>query len=268
MIKLKQLLKEDETDDEVKAILKKDYPSFVKALGDGIKDSKFVDAIKSLSDKLPVKAAAIKPAVKNLRPTQNEVVMEKSLSFPLTNQFSAKQYLSGGIAAPKGQSIVTAGGGKYVIDGHHRWSQVYCLNPDTKIKAIDLPIKDPINALKSTQMGIAVQLGKVPTAKGGQTNLFTVSEDVLKKYVTDTITDEVVSIFKKYGKGNTKEKIANYIWENVELLKQNSKPVPNAPKRNIMPQTDDAPNFIKAAPHTDKVGESKNTKLLTLLSVK
>jgi hypothetical protein len=268
MIKLKQLLKEDEAENELKAILKKDYVSFVKELGDNIKDPKFVDAIKSLSDKLPIQAKKIQPTVSQLRPTQNEVVLDKSLSYPLKDPTSAKTYLNGGVVAVAGKAIVTAGNGKYVIDGHHRWSQVYCINPEAKIAAIDLPITDPMKALKATQIGIAAQIKKVPTATGGGVNLFTISESQLKDYVVNNIEDKVVQVFKLAGKGNTPEEIANYIWGNVKLLAKKSKPVQGAPKRDVMPQTDDAPNFTDTAIQTDKIPESKNTKLLTFLSVK
>jgi hypothetical protein len=42
MIKLKQLLKEDEAENELKSILKQDYATFVGKLGDNIKDQKFI----------------------------------------------------------------------------------------------------------------------------------------------------------------------------------------------------------------------------------
>lgn len=256
VIRLKSLLKEDETD-EVKQILKQDYKAFVDKLGDNVKDPKFVSALKSLSDKHPIKTSDISPSVQDLRPTQNEVVLDKSLSYPLTNVSSAEQFLKGGVVAVAGKSIVTAGGGKYVIDGHHRWSQVFCVNPDAKIKALDITnINDPMQALKATQIGIAAQIGKVPTAKGGGINLFTIDEKTLKQYVENTITDDVLAVFNKYGKGQTKEEVANYIWGNVQLLKKDASPVPGAPPRDVMPQTDDAPQFKDSAVDVGKVSET------------
>lgn len=268
MIKLAHLLKEDESDDKLKSLLRKDYTTFVKELGDNIKDPKFIDAIQTLSDKLPIQAKQIQPIVGILKPTQNEVVLDKSLSYPLKDPMTVKSYLSGGVVAVAGKSIVTAGGGRFVIDGHHRWSQVYCINPDAKIKALDLPITDPMKALKATQIGIAAQIKRVPKSTGGGINLFTINESTLKKYVVDNISDQVVQVFKLAGKGETPESIADYIWGNVELLKKNSKPVQGAPKRDVMPQTDDAPKFTDTTPRTDKMPESKNPKMMTLLSIK
>ncbi len=247
------LLKEDEADDKLKSLLRKDYTTFVKELGDNIKDPKFISAIQTLSEKLPIQAKQIQPVVSALKPTQNEILLDKSLSYPLQDPMTAKSYLSGGVVAVAGKSIVTAGGGKFVIDGHHRWSQVYCINPDAKIKALDLPITDPIKALKATQIGIAAQIKKIPKSTGGGVNLFTINEVALKKYVVDTITDQVVQVFKLVGKGDTPDTIADYIWDNVQLLKKNSKPVQGAPKRDFMPQTDDAPKFTDTTPRTDKM---------------
>lgn len=260
-------LNEDEGQEELKKILKKDYPSFVKELGDNIKDEKFLNAIKSLSSDSPVKTSSVTPACTDLQPTQNEVVMDKSLSYPLKDPASAEMYLKGGVVAPAGKSIVTGGGGKFVIDGHHRWSQVFCINPDAKMKSLDLTdIKNPIEALKATQIGIAAQTGTVPTAAGGGVNLFTVGESELKKYVIDNIQEPVVEIFKKYDKGDTPEKIADYIWGNVQTLKTQSPPVAGAPKRDVMPQTDDAPDWVANTFNVEKMPEGVVKRLKKLMN--
>jgi len=263
-VKLK--LREAEAEDELKSILKKDYVSFVKELGDNIKDPKFLDAIKSLSSDMPVKTSGMSPVCTDLQPTQNEVVMDKSLSYPLKDPASAEMYLKGGVVAPAGKSIVTGGGGKFVIDGHHRWSQVFCINPGAKIKAIDLTdIKKPLEALKATQIGIAAQTGTVPTAAGGGVNLFTVGEGELKKYVIDNITEPVVEVFKKYDKGDTPEAISEYIWGNVQTLKKQSPPVAGAPKRDVMPQTDDAPQWVDNTFNVEKLPETVVRRLKHLM---
>jgi hypothetical protein len=263
---VKMKINEDEAQEELKSLLKKDYPTFVKELGDNIKDPKFVAAIKSLSSDMPVNTTAITPVCTDLQPTQNEVVMDKSLSYPLKDAASAEACLKGGIVAPAGRSIVTGGGGKFVIDGHHRWSQVFCLNPDAKMKAIDLTdIKKPLEALKATQIGIAAQTGTVPTAAGGGVNLFQVGESELKKYVIDNIAEPVIEVFKKYEKGDTPEAIADYIWGNVETLKKTSPPVSGAPKRDVMPQTDDAPEWVDNTFNVEKLPESVVRRLKELM---
>ena len=262
---VKVKLNEDEAQEELKSILKKDYKAFVGELGDNVKDPKFIDAIKSLSDTAPVKVTAMSPICTDLRPTQNEVVMDKSLSYPLKDPASAEANLKGGVVAPGGKSIVTGGGGKFVIDGHHRWSQVFCINPDAKIKSLDLSsIKKPLEALKATQIGIAAQTGEVPTATGGGVNLFKVGEGELKKYVIEKITDAVIKVFAKYEKGDTPEAIADFIWGNVQILKKQSPPVAGAPKRDVMPQTDDAPDWVANTFNVEKIPESVVRRLKKL----
>lgn len=263
---VKMEIMEDKGKNILKSILKKDYKQFVAALGKHIKDPKVVAAIESLSDKAPVSTSGMSPKCSDLRPTQNEVVLDNSLSYPMKDPASAEANLKGGTVAPGGRSIVTGGGGKFIIDGHHRWSQVFCLNPDAKIKAIDLgQITDPTEALKATQLGIAAQLGKVPTASGGGINLFTIDEGTLKKYVIEKIQDPVVEVFKKYGKGNTKEEIANYIWQNVKKLKTNNKPLAPKPNREKMPQTDDAPQWVDQTFNVEKLPESIVNRLKKLI---
>jgi len=243
-----QALNEAE-DTELQDILKADYPTFVQKLGDNINDPKFREAIKSVADKTPIKTSDINPKVTALKPTQNEIDVDKSLKFPLTNATSAAVCLKGGAVSIAGKNIVTGGGGKFIIDGHHRWSQLYCMNPDASITAMDITnITDPIAGLKATQLGIAGDIGKVPTATVEGDNLLKMGEDALIAYVKKTITPEVVDVFKKYNKGDNAEAIGAYIWKNVQQMQQNNQPVSGAPGREIMPQTDDAPNWVKDAP--------------------
>lgn len=278
---MKIRIKEDEEQD-LKALLKMDYSLFVKELGDNVKDPKFINAIKSLSNKYPLNFRTVNPVVGKLLPTQNEIDVDKSLKFPLTNPESAEKCLRGGLIAVAGKRIVTGGGGKFIIDGHHRWSQVCALNPEAKIAAIDLSdIKDPMKALKATQLGIAADLGKVPVAKVEGQNLLKISEKALIDYVVKTITPEVVTVFIKSGKLDksatqgqgiameeiaSKQKmqqkitkikytIARYIWKNIERMQANNQPVAGAPERGIMPQTDDATQWQDLAPNVAAVKE-------------
>ena len=250
---MKIRIKEDENQD-LKNLLKMDYSLFVKELGDNIKDPKFINAIKSLSDKHPINFRTVAPVVGNLKPTQNEIDVDKSLKFPLTSPESARICLKGGLIAVAGKRIITAGEGKYIIDGHHRWSQVCALNPSAKIAAIDLSdVKDPMKALKATQLGIAADLGKVPTANVQGTNLLKMSKDALISYVEKTITPDVIEVFKNAGKGDNAKSIGEFIWTNIEKMQKDNQPVPGAPKRDIMPQTDDATKWQDLAPDLSKV---------------
>ena len=262
-IKLKSLLKEsrvrlreDATTDTLKDTLTTgSYEAFVAQLGDAVKDPK-VNAVlaageedgQPADEKITLTDGDID--VTALRPTQNEIALDKSLTYPLTDVKSAESCLKGGTVAIAGKRIITAEG-SYIVDGHHRWSQLYAMNKDAKIAVTDMVSKDlknPLDFLKITQVAIAADLGKVPTQTAkGSINLITISEDQLKKFVIDTITDPVLEVFKKYNKATTKEEAADYIWTNVQSMQKTSKPVAGAPKRDFMPQTDDAKNWEKLA---------------------
>jgi hypothetical protein len=256
LYQVRSKLNEDKSEAELKRILKKDYVSFVNDLGDFIKDPKFVDAIKSLSSNIPVKTSNIDVACKDLKPSQNEVVLANSLSYPMKDPSGVDAALSGGPVSPGGRLVVTGGDGKFIIDGHHRWSQVYCINPEAKIKCKDLPdIKNPMKALKATQLGIGAELGTIPKAEGGGVNLFEIGENQLKKYVIENIQDSVIEVFKKHDKGNNAESVADYIWDNVKKLQVDNTPVDDAPVRNVMPQTDDAPQWVDNTFNVEKIPE-------------
>jgi hypothetical protein len=261
-------IKEDE-DQDLKDLLKMDYPLFVKELGDNIKDPKFQTAIKSLSDQHPLNFRTVAPKVSDLKPTQNEIDVDKSLKFPLTNPESARICLKGGLIAVAGKRIITGGGGKFIIDGHHRWSQVCALNPEAKISAIDLSdIKDPMKALKATQLGIAADLGKIETQSVEGQNLLKMSKDALISYVAKTIkVPEVLEVFKKAGKGDSPEAVGQFIWTNVDKMQKSNQPVSGAPERGLMPQTDDAKNWQDLAPNVDAVKE-EITRLQKLAGIK
>ena len=241
--------------DSVKTILKDNYPTFVKALGENIKDPKFRAAIRSLAAVSHVNYTNIAAQVSNLIPTQNEVDVDKSLKYPLTNVDSVKTalYCQEPIKIMN-SSIVTSGGGKFVIDGHHRWSQIYAINPNCTMAALDLSdIKDPLNALKSTQLGIAAgttangtEITEIPIAIVEGRNLLNITESDLKAYVQGKITPEVLAAFTEYSAQlNSNEKVADYIWNNVQRMQTYNQPIPGAPSRGMMPQTDLSTDWVK-----------------------
>lgn len=239
---------------KLKSIFKKDYASFVAALGSFAKDSKFREFVKQSDEhRSTVKLTAI-PVV-NLIPTQNEIDVDKSLKFPLTEAPAAQYALKGGnvkVAAP----IITFNG-KYVIDGHHRWSQLYAINKEAKIVAYDFTnpeIKNPLDALKATQLAIiGAGASKIPSNKVEGDNLLKMEEKKVKYYVMNTITQAVLYAFEESGKVEAegddtafRKAVADYISANVKSMQQTSQPVAGAPGRGIMPQADDVPGGQKA----------------------
>jgi hypothetical protein len=238
---------------ELKNILKQDYQKFVELLGENIKDKKFRNTVKELAKENKVKYKIIDVPCERLYPTQSEISLSKSLLFPLTSPYYADLYLKAeNPIRIKNNTILTCDNGKYIIDGHHRWSQVYVLNPKALMGCTDFyELKKPIEGLKATQLGIATDLGYVPTQTVNDTNMLTVSETILKKYVNDNITKEVREVFLNNGIDNPEE----HIWKNVRLLKTKNKPIEGASKRDFMPQTDIAENFAEYTPNLSKLAD-------------
>ena len=186
-------------------------------------------------------ASANLPATQ-LIPTQNIIGQEESLMNILDDKYgSLNGFLSGQAKFPS--PIITLNG-KYIIDGHHRWSQAYAANPSVKIPAYDMKANiTPEMALKAVQIAIAASVGNLPLSNAKGVNMLTAAEGVIKDIVIKNLAPNALAIYTKYGKGKTNEEVANYIWTNVNQLQTSNKPIPGAPDRSAMPQTDNAPGY-------------------------
>jgi hypothetical protein len=237
----------------LKSLLKENYDVFVQKLGENIHDEKFLEAIKAGDkniDKIDFDIDVVYTA-KDLIPTQNEIDVDKSLLYPLSKEKAEtlKRYL---LATPNdvfspGGVIITAGG-KYIIDGHHRWSQLYMINPDAKIKAINIKIDNPELALKITQLAIGAIAKKIPSSLVQGKNLLKMNQEELSTWIKQNVSNNAIQAFKDLlpvsEACDTKCAIANYIWKNVESMQTSNRPIQGAPHRGIMPQTDQAQGWI------------------------
>lgn len=241
-------------DNKLKSLLGKNYEQFVKELQGNISDPKFLAFIKaglqdgsSPQDDM-VKFANINVPCINLIPTQNEIDVDKSIGYPLTRTDAQTiiSYFNGGSFAPGGP-IVTCGGGKYIIDGHHRWSQLYCMNPNAQIQAIDMTaLSDPILALKVVQLSIASTQGKIVVQTVDKANMLKMSEQQIKDYIAANISENAKQAFSQVAQGQDPIAYAQqYIWNNTMKMQQNNKPIGGASKRDFMPQTDAGGQFAK-----------------------
>ena len=109
--------------------------------------------------------------VSYLQPTQSEISLQDSLEIPVANKFNCMSDLIKGHSVKLGIPIITCNG-KFIIDGHHRWLQAACVNPDATMETLDLQIDtgvlgvdftDTEDILKVTQsliMAIALKSGK------------------------------------------------------------------------------------------------------------
>ena len=164
-------------------------------------------------------------ATKSLVPTQNVVVVSNSLDNlvrgafftadptgeKVANTIDYTNYFAGDAPVPQ-PFVYQAGGKNYIIDGHHRWSQAYCMNPYGKLKCTVVigPDIGADAALKNFQAAIAVDdtTKQLPVGSGGGVNLFTAGLSELGKTVapmTEATADKIV----KAGEGSTAFKNIN-----------------------------------------------------------
>ena len=181
-------------------------------------------------------------AVTGLFPTQNVVDMSQSLRYPLMDPGSLELFLRGGdIEHPLGL-IITGGGGRYVLNGHHRWSTIYCINPEARILSVDIGLEvAPQDYLKVTQITVGADFGFLPFRSASESNnLFNVAEAPFRQFVQTTITGNpdgglaILQVFDRYGFGDMAA-VQDYLWSNVQQLRLNNKPAVDVP-REIMPQ--------------------------------
>jgi len=232
-----------------------------KAILSGLEDGSDPD------DQFEIVPTAI--PVKNLRPTQSEVVLSKSIPFNLFNKpkhFLEYRSSNGPFAVgPPGNDAIITFNGEYVIDGHHRWSSLYCVNPNSSIQAFDIrkPGEEAQDVLKAVQAAILSKKGSIPSNKGGGINLFTIEAETFKKWLVQSFKKhpkameffakaiESGALNEKRGNaihGPTKgakkarrnviSKLYNILWSNIESLKENNKPITGATERPMMPQAD------------------------------
>jgi len=230
-------------DDELKQSFSKPVPSFVEDLSKYMQDSKVKAIFQSGladgdpdDDKLPYSKTNV--GVGKLTPTQNEIGFDQSIINVLTDPYgSLKSILSGN--ADVGGPIVTYAG-KYIIDGHHRWSQVYAANPGANMQALDIKGKtgfQPDDILKAVHTSIAVKLGKVPSANPEGINIMGgIGYDKVVEKVEENLKEKAFDIWKESG-FDTKEKIAKHLFKNLQSIIKNGY-ISSAPGRAYMPQTD------------------------------
>ena len=205
----------------------------------------------------------------SLVPTQNVVVVSNSLDNLVNGYFITKDdsgekvqnsidytnYFTGDAPVPQ-PFVYQAGGKNYIIDGHHRWSQAYCMNPYGTLKCtvVTGPAISADAALKNFQAAIAVDEAtkQLPVGSGSGKNLFEVNVQELGKTVapmTEETANKIVAAGKdseafkhiipkvkealKQGSDNLKTAKALLI-SNVVTLKQ--KVTPGNNDREIMPQ--------------------------------
>ena len=201
---------------------------------------------------------------KSLIPTQKEIDVDKSIKHVLTKVNNIKpdfDETKDGIVV-NDMPLVTFRG-NYVIDGHHRWSEIVMINPDGKMLCYDYdaPTISPIQMLKAVQGSIAAVLSKddnaeMPKNDTKGTNIYSEKWNAKKisEYIKKTMTDDVYEELKNYyPKINSKNELIKILTDNILSMKVNNVPIEHAPDRKIMPQPD------KAGTDRDNEKTSKET---------
>jgi hypothetical protein len=255
--------------EELEKYLKgKNYPDYVETLnkmlddpkaktlledgfGGELGDTKFVFSVKNISPKV-------------LRPTQNEIDVDKSIKHALTKPNNLKNDFSKEVIIAN-MPLVTFRG-NYVIDGHHRWAEGAMINPDGKMVCFDYDANiSPIQMLKAVQGNIAAALAQregdqdIPSGKTAGPNLYDKewNENKIREYIKGKLTDECE---KELSKHIDTYNTVDYLVENIMSVKNNNYPEDNAPSRGEMPQTDKAGTETgnKRSSYPDKDGSALN----------
>lgn len=224
----------------LKNYLKGRYDDYIDKLEDMTKDPKaralLDDAFGGELGDVDLDFSEEVISVKRLMPTQNEVCLESSLKHGLTQPENIdKEYED--VVEIK-HPIITFNK-TYVIDGHHRWSEILILNPDAKVRCInydgDLSV---IQMLKATQGAIAAAVDYIPISTPKGDNIYKCSSTKIRHYIEDNIIDDVVDKLINYNKSlNDKRDVIDFLVKNCEELVNNHPLLYNAPPRSIMPQT-------------------------------
>ena len=219
--------------------------------------------------------------VKSLFPTQSQIGLKDSIGYVAFIKPENVLFPLKGAANFGGESILTANG-KWILDGHHRWSQTYILNPEATIPCLDLTLSenDEKEILKVVQLAIASTYGAiVMKSANAASDIF--NESIItsnnQKYnikgdttlgllkavlngdfgITETKKEkgkkENVEIFidkiKDFKKLKDREGVEKYLAANADDLRKTHGKPEGAPARAIMPQPDDT------AKATGKQGE-------------
>lgn len=210
--------------------------------------------------------------VKSMIPTQSEIGIGNSLDNLVSGSFSmgkdadgnkktgvvdyAAYFETPALKAAGPVFVYKGTGGNYIIDGHHRWSQIYCMNPEAsaycKVISTSKSLSDE-QILKNFQAAIAADPNRsgLGRKEAGFANLFGAGEAVLKdtvKGMSEEVANKIVeavpeeklnaATVKIENGSDNQKKAQSYLVTNA--LKVAGVSRPSDRKRILMPQTDKA----------------------------
>jgi hypothetical protein len=257
MTEWRNFLKEAEYDKSKRKILldliDAPYEEFVGKLANNVKDPKFQEFLKmgiedqaAQDDVVAVEEDNI--PVKDLQPTQSQIGLADSLGYLSTQKPEGGAAFAKGAVQPAdlGGRIITANG-KYIVDGHHRWSSVYLINPNATIPVYDFKVAgkldNPKGVLKLAHMAIAAVDKAVPLVPAdAATDIFKTggNREAIVKILSSpkVVSKELAAVLAPLYKVKTREEVINKIADNAEVLfKETQASAAAGPERGLMPQT-------------------------------
>lgn len=160
--------------------------------------------LRGMPNNILSNSAVIWAETRDIIPNQNEVDLEKSVKFPLNvdkNGITTLQTALKGGQVLVGSQILTANNGTYVLDGHHRWSQLFVFNPNTQIQALDIGyVPNPKEGLALTQVSVANRDNVIASKPVDGINLYSVGKDVfyakVQEYIDSNVNEAPPQVFK------------------------------------------------------------------------
>jgi len=128
------------------------------------------------------------------------------------------------------------------------------INPNARIKALNMRIDDPVMALKVVQMAIGSVSKKIASSVVEGKNLLTMKKEDFDKWIRENMKQSAINAFgaagmlgssAAYDAEKSKQIIIDYIWKNAQKMRSENAPIKNASQRGIMPQTDNATGWSK-----------------------
>jgi hypothetical protein len=236
-------------------LIKEPYSTFVKDLATGVKDPKFsafldmgVEEYDGNSQDDVVNVSEPNIPVKDLQPTQSQIGLADSLGFLSTQAPQGGAAIAQGAVKPAnvGGRIITANG-KYIVDGHHRWSQVYLINPNATIPAYNFEVEgaldSPTGVLKLAHLAIAAVDNAVPLVPAdAATDIFATggNREAIIKILNNpkVVSEELAKVLAPFYKVKTRKEVINRIADHAEaLFAATQASAAKGPERGLMPQT-------------------------------
>lgn len=176
---------------------------------------------------------------KSLLPTQNRLNASCSLYDQITNQWNSLDLVfdQTTLSTGEGPCPVLVFAEKYIVDGHHRWSQFMMSNPSANIDILNIPLLRPSRLVQKIQEGFvkfatmldhylvltrttAICSLEAIIEEENLKNSFKMDLNQTKDYIVSNITNYCLNVLadKNLIPSPTKEKAAEFYIKNIQYI--------------------------------------------------